>query len=113
MLSRFRSDAHNNFINYNNQEYDAAYKEALAAEAVMEQKRDDHCCQLFPNVSHILVSFYLSMNYKSPITTVFALHYCCVQAADYRSDGSHFFYDHGDDLAANRHIHGEAQRQAD
>ncbi len=39
MLSRFRSDAHNNFINYNNQEYDAAYKEALAAEAVMDDEK--------------------------------------------------------------------------
>ncbi len=36
MLSRFRSDAHNNFIN---QEYDAAYKEALAAEAVMDDEK--------------------------------------------------------------------------
>ena len=31
MLSRFRSDAHNNFVNYNSQAYDAAYAQALAA----------------------------------------------------------------------------------
>lgn len=36
MLSRFRSDAHNNFINYNNADYDAAYANALAAEAVSD-----------------------------------------------------------------------------
>lgn len=33
MLSRFRSDAHNNFTNYNNAAYDVAYANALAAEA--------------------------------------------------------------------------------
>lgn len=36
MLSRFRSDAHNNFINYKNADYDAAYANALAAEAVSD-----------------------------------------------------------------------------
>lgn len=39
MLNRFRSDAHNNFINYNNAEYDAAYENALAAEAVMDEEK--------------------------------------------------------------------------
>jgi len=39
MLSRFRSDAHNNFVNYSNADYDAAYAEALAAEAVMDDKK--------------------------------------------------------------------------
>ena len=38
MLSRFRSDAHNNFVNFSNEEYDAAYREALAAEAVMDDE---------------------------------------------------------------------------
>lgn len=39
MLSRFRSDAHNNFINYNNADYDAAYANALAAEAVSDDEK--------------------------------------------------------------------------
>lgn len=39
MLSRFRSDAHNNFVNYNNEAYDAAYEDALAAEAVMDDEK--------------------------------------------------------------------------
>lgn len=36
MLSRFRSTASNNFTNYNNPDYDAAYANALAAEAVLD-----------------------------------------------------------------------------
>ena len=39
MLSRFRSEAHNNFINYNNADYDAAYANALAAEAVSDDAK--------------------------------------------------------------------------
>lgn len=39
MLSRFRSDAHNNFINYNNADYDAAYANALASEAVSDDAK--------------------------------------------------------------------------
>lgn len=39
MLSRFRSDAHNNFINYKNADYDAAYANALAAEAVSDDEK--------------------------------------------------------------------------
>lgn len=38
MLSRFRSDAHNNFTNYSNADYDAAYANALSAEAVMDDE---------------------------------------------------------------------------
>lgn len=51
MLSRFRSDAHNNFVNYNNQEYDAAYAEALAAEAVMD---DDRATEAYKKCETIL-----------------------------------------------------------
>lgn len=51
MLSRFRSDAHNNFINYNNQEYDAAYAEALAAESVMD---DDKATEAYKKCETIL-----------------------------------------------------------
>ena len=51
MLSRFRSDAHNNFVNYNNQEYDAAYAEALAAEAVMD---DDKATEAYKKCETIL-----------------------------------------------------------
>lgn len=39
MLSRFRSDAHNNFMNFNNADYDAAYANALAAEAVSDDAK--------------------------------------------------------------------------
>lgn len=39
MLSRFRSDAHNNFMNFNNADYDAAYANALAAEAVSDDEK--------------------------------------------------------------------------
>jgi len=39
MLYRFCSQAHNNFINYNNADYDAAYENALAAEAVMDDSK--------------------------------------------------------------------------
>lgn len=38
MLSRFCSDAHNNFINYSSAEYDAAYANALAAEAAADDE---------------------------------------------------------------------------
>ncbi len=51
MLSRFRSDAHNNFINFNNEEYDAAYEEALAAEAVMD---DDKATEAYKKCETIL-----------------------------------------------------------
>lgn len=43
MLSRFRSDAHNNFTNYNNAEYDAAYEEALAAETASDDDKATEC----------------------------------------------------------------------
>ncbi len=39
MLSRFRSDAHNNFMNFNNADYDAAYANALAAEAASDDEK--------------------------------------------------------------------------
>lgn len=39
MLARFQSDAHNNFTNYNNADYDAAYANALASEAVSDDKK--------------------------------------------------------------------------
>ena len=39
MLSRFRSDAHNNFMNFNNADYDVAYANALAAEAVSDDEK--------------------------------------------------------------------------
>ncbi len=39
MLSRFRSDAHNNFINYDNADFDAAYANALAAEAASDDEK--------------------------------------------------------------------------
>ncbi len=51
MLSRFRSDAHNNFMNFNNEEYDAAYEEALAAEAVMD---DDKATEAYKKCETIL-----------------------------------------------------------
>lgn len=51
MLSRFRSDAHNNFVNFSNEEYDAAYAEALAAEAVMD---DDKATEAYKKCETIL-----------------------------------------------------------
>mgnify|MGYP001031490607 FL=1 len=51
MLSRFQSDAHNNFINYNNAEFDAAYKDALAAEAIMD---DDSATESYKKCETIL-----------------------------------------------------------
>lgn len=51
MLSRFRSDAHNNFINYNNADYDAAYANALAAEAVSD---DENATEYYKECETIL-----------------------------------------------------------
>lgn len=51
MLNRFRSDAHNNFTNYNNADYDAAYENALAAEAVMD---DDKATEYYKECERIL-----------------------------------------------------------
>lgn len=51
MLSRFRSDAHNNFVNFSSEEYDAAYAEALAAEAVMD---DDKATEAYKKCETIL-----------------------------------------------------------
>lgn len=51
MLSRFRSDAHNNFVNFSNEEYDAAYAEALAAESVMD---DDKATEAYKKCETIL-----------------------------------------------------------
>ena len=53
MLSRFRSDSHNNFINYSNAEYDAAYNNALAAEAVMD---DDGATNYYKECETILTN---------------------------------------------------------
>ena len=39
MLSRFRSDAHDNFTNYSNADYDDAYANALAAEAASDDEK--------------------------------------------------------------------------
>ena len=51
MLSRFRSDAHNNFVNFSSEEYDAAYAEALAAESVMD---DDKATEAYKKCETIL-----------------------------------------------------------
>ncbi len=51
MLYRFRSDAHNNFINYNNSEYDEAYQNALAAEAILD---DDKATEYYKECETIL-----------------------------------------------------------
>ncbi|MDE7476988.1 MAG: ABC transporter substrate-binding protein [Lachnospiraceae bacterium] len=51
MLSRFRSDAHNNFVNFSSEEYDAAYADALAAEAVMD---DDNATRAYKECETIL-----------------------------------------------------------
>ncbi|MCD8039307.1 MAG: ABC transporter substrate-binding protein [Lachnospiraceae bacterium] len=39
MLSRFQTDAHNNFINYGNEDYDTAYANELAAEAASDDEK--------------------------------------------------------------------------
>lgn len=51
MLSRFCSDAHNNFINYNNADYDTAYANALAAEAASD---DDKATEYYKECETIL-----------------------------------------------------------
>ena len=51
MLSRFQSDASNNFTNYNNPDYDAAYKNALSAEAVLD---DDLATEYYKECEKIL-----------------------------------------------------------
>ncbi len=51
MLSRFRSTASNNFTNYSNEEYDAAYANALAAEAASD---DDAATQYYKECETIL-----------------------------------------------------------
>ncbi len=45
LLSRFRSDAKNNFINYNNADYDAAFDAAIAAVDDEEKTEHYHECE--------------------------------------------------------------------
>lgn len=50
LLSRFVSDAHNNFINFNSADYDAAYAEALGAtDDAVKTAGYKKCCEILTN----------------------------------------------------------------